>query len=99
VALRIELWECGVLTGGIEEWWDDVERALDSAANQYPILDSVSPYGELVVAHDRLADLATESRRLAARNPGHVRALLLKIAELCDRASVSTDAQLRFDGD
>jgi hypothetical protein len=99
VALRIELWQHGVLTGGVEECWDAVESALDVGMGEYPILDSVSPYGELVVAHGRLADLADESRRLAATTTGQVHALLLKIANLCEQASAATDAELRFNGD
>lgn len=99
MALRIELWEHGMLTGGVEEWWDEIESALDAAKNDYPILGSVSPYGELVVVYNRLTDLADESRRLAEATTGRVRALLLKIADLCDRASMATDAELRFNGD
>jgi hypothetical protein len=99
MALRIELWEHGTLTGGVEEWWDDVELALDDAERDHPILDSVSPYGELVVAHDRLPDLADECRRLADTIGGRAGALLLRIADLCDRAAASNDAELRFDGD
>jgi hypothetical protein len=99
MALRIELWEDGALTGGIEEWWDDVEIALDGAESDYPILETVSPYGELVVAYDRLADLAAESRRLAGATKGRVHALMLSIADLCDRAFAATDAELRFSGD
>lgn len=99
MALRIELWEDGALTGGVEEWWDDVEIVLDTDGSDYPILESVSPYGELVVAYDRLADLADESRRLAGATTGRVHTLMLRIADLCDQASAATDAELRFNGD
>ncbi len=88
-----------MLTDGVEEWWDDVEIALDAAKHDYPILDSVSPYGELVVAYDRLSDLADECRLLAEAATGQGRELLLKIAGLCDRATLATDSELRFNGD
>lgn len=98
MALRIELWERGALIDGVEEWWDGVEAALETSADHYPILDSVSPYGELTVAWDRLRDLAGEASRLAETTTGRARALLLKIAELCARAT-ATDFELRFNGD
>jgi hypothetical protein len=99
MALRIELWERGTVIDGVEEWWDGVERAIAGAEDDYPILDSISPYGELIVAHDRLRDLAAEASRLAATTSGRVSQLLLRIAALCERATATTDAELRFDGD
>jgi hypothetical protein len=98
MALRIELWERDALIDGVEEWWDGVEAALEASEDEYPILDSVSPYGELTVPCDRLRDLAGESSRLAESTTGRVRALLLKIADLCARAT-ATDFELRFNGD
>lgn len=99
MALRIELWERGTVVDGVEEWWDGVEGALATAEDDYPILDSISPYGELIVAHDRLLDLAAESSRLAETTSGRVGDLLQRIAALCERATGATDAELRFDGD
>jgi len=98
MALRVELWKGGVLVDGVEEWWDDVESALSAADGDYPVLTSVSPYGELVIAPDRLRDLASESRRLAA-DAGRAGTLLQKIADLCQRALAAPDAELRFNGD
>jgi hypothetical protein len=99
VALRIELWEHGTLVDGVEEWWDDVEGALDIAQEDYPILDSISPYGELVLASGRLQDLADECLRLAQTANGRLEALLLRIASLGARATMTSDAELRFKGD
>lgn len=96
MALRIELWESGRLVDGVEQWWDDVERDLDSADGDYPILTSVSPYGELRLATSRLPDLADECFRLA-EGGGRSRALLLMIADLCRKAT--PEGELRFDGD
>ncbi len=98
MALRIELWERDAFVDGVEEWWDGVEAALEASQDEYPILDSVSPYGELRIPGDRLRDLAAESSRLAETTTGRVRALLLKIADLCSRATV-IDFELRFNGD
>jgi len=98
MALRIELWERGAPVDGVEEWWDGVEAALEASEDEFPILDSVNPYGELTIPCDRLADLAGESRRLAETTTGRVRALLVKIADLCARAT-ATDFELRFNGD
>lgn len=100
MALRIELWENGSLVDGVEEWWDDVEIAVAAAGNDCPILESISPYGELSLAPALLGDLADECRRLAgqAAQP-RVGELLLKIAGLCERAAESDAAELRFNGD
>lgn len=99
MALRIELWEQGSLVDGVEAWWDDVEGALDIAPGDYPILDSISPYGDFVVAFASLQDLAGECLRLAQAATGTLEGLLSKIADLCARASMTTDAELRFNGD
>jgi hypothetical protein len=99
MALRIELRKSGAPIDGVEEWWDGVEAALDAAEEQYPILDSISPYGEVTIPRKYLTDLAEECRRLRLRSPERIRALLLKIAELSERAVDDPDAELRFDGD
>ncbi len=97
--LRVELWEDGALVDGAEEWWDGVERAVLAEACHYPLLTSINPYGDLTVPPDRLQDLAGECRRLAQSSSGRLRILMLKIADLCDRASAGDNAELRFNGD
>lgn len=98
--MRIELWQNGSLVDGIEEWWDGVEAALTAAQEDYPILDSISPYGDLTLAFDRLKDLGSESRRLAeSADKAKLRSMLLKISELCERARTTPGSELRFNGD
>jgi|SRR6185437_16036827 hypothetical protein len=97
--VRVELWESSVLVDGVEEWWDGIERALLPAEGEYPILESISPYGDVRIPADRLSDLADECRRLSKASTGKVRSLLCKIADLCDRARETGDAELRFNGD
>ncbi len=99
VTLRIELREHGTLVDGIEDWWDDVEGALVTAQADFPILDSIGPYGDLVIASDRLQDLAGECLRLAETANGRSQVLLRKIADLCVKAIMTSDAELRFNGD
>lgn len=99
MAVRVELWEGGTLIDGVEEWWDGIEQALLAAADEYPIIESISPYGDVRIPADRVADLAAECRQLGQASTGKLRSLLLKIAELCDRAAAMDDAQLRFNGD
>jgi hypothetical protein len=98
MALRIELWQNGALVDGVEEWWDDVESALEGADGEYPILDSISPYGDRTIPPDRLQDLAIECSTLAQTGSERLRSLLRKLADLCGRASES-QAELRFSGD
>jgi hypothetical protein len=100
MALRVELWDSDRLVDGVEEWWDDVERALAEANDDYPVLRAVSPYGELRLARALLGELEEECHRLAtgaATQRG--RALLLKIGALCAQAASNDAAELRFNGD
>lgn len=99
MAVRVELREGGVPVAGVEQWWDDVEAALGREEEHFALLDSISPYGLVSIPHERLMDLAEECRRLGPRVGGSVESLLLKIAELCDRAASRSDSELRFDGD
>ncbi len=100
MALRIELWVAGRLTGGVEEWWDGVEAALAGTTDDYPLLASVSPYGEWIVPLDRVSDLGAEARRLAnATTSGRTAELLSRLADLCTQVEGQTDAELRFSGD
>jgi hypothetical protein len=99
MAVRIELRKSGAPIDGVEEWWDGVEAALGTAKESYPILDSISPYGEVSIPRDRLADLADECRRLRLRSTERVGALLLKIAELSERVIDDPHTELWFDGD
>jgi hypothetical protein len=99
VAVRVELREGGVLVAGVEHWWDDVEAALGREEEHFALLESINPYGQVIVPRERLMDLADECRRLGPRVGGSVETLLLKIAELCDRAASGADSELRFDGD
>jgi hypothetical protein len=99
MALRIELWENGTLVDGIEDWWDDVEAALSTTSDSYPILHSISPYGEQTIPPNRVRDLATEAHDLAGKTTGHTSKLLRKLARLSERAAEAPSAELRFDGD
>ena len=98
--LRIELYEAGSLVDGVEEWWDDVANAVATAASDYPLLTSISPYGDLDLSPGMLEALAEECRRLASETTiKRLADLLLKTADLCERAATSEAAVLRFDGD
>src|SRR5207248_7721872 len=100
MAMRIEVYEDGSLVDGVEEWWDDVETALASADRDYPILASISPYGDLTLAPSLSAQLAEECHGLAkATTNTKVSELLVKIAALAARAAASGLASLRFNGD
>jgi hypothetical protein len=101
MAVRVELRQRGVVVDGIEHWWDDLEAALDRDEATFPLLESISisPYGQIRIPHERLLELANECRLLAPRVGGTVHTLLVKVAELCDRAAVGTDTELSFDGD
>ncbi len=99
MSLRVELWLDGVLADGLEEWWDRVEAAIDSAPGNFPLLASISPYGQARIPHGRLADLADECRRLQPSAIGSAGALLLRIADLSDQGFATSDAELRFEGD
>ncbi len=99
MAVRIELWDDGVLVDGLEQWWDDVEAALDSTEEDLPILASISPYGEVTIPHDCLLDLADECRRLQPTSQERIQTVLSKIAQLSERAVTASDAELRFEGD
>ncbi len=99
MAVRVELREGGVLVAGVEQWWDDLEEALGREEEHFALLESISPYGQVNIPRERLSDLADECRRLGPRVGDSVKSLLLKIAELCDRAAAGADSELRFDGD
>lgn len=99
MAIRIELRVRGTVIDGAEEWWDDVENALEASEHTLPILESISPYGELTVPHDRLLDLANECRLLQPMGTPRIQSLLQKVWELCEMAFVTPDAELRFEGD
>lgn len=99
MAVCVELWEGGVLVAGVEHWWDDTEAALGQQEERFAPLESISPYGQVSIPHQRLLDLADECRRLGPRVGDSVKSFLFKIAELCDRAAAGADSELRFDGD
>lgn len=99
MAVRIELSIRGTVVDGAEEWWDDVESALEASEHVLPILESISPYGEVTVPRDRLRDLAYECRLLQPMSTPRIQSLLQKIWELCEMAFETPDAELRFDGD
>lgn len=99
MAIRIELRKSGAPIDGVEEWWDGVEAALGAAKEPYPILDSISPYGEVTIPRDRLADLVDECRRLQLRSTERTGALLLRVAEFIERVIDDPDTELWFDGD
>jgi hypothetical protein len=99
VALRVELREAGVAVDGVEVWWDDIETTLSGNAATYPILETISPYGDARIPHERLHELAAECRLLANVRPKDASTALLKIADLSERAARRSDYELRFDGD
>ena len=99
MAVRIELWDSGVLVDGVEQWWDDVEAALDATEDDLPILASISPYGQVTIPHNRLSDLADECRRLQPTSPERIQTVLSKIAQLSERAATAANAELRLEGD
>jgi hypothetical protein len=97
--LSIELWASEELVDGIELRWDPIEALLAGQENRYPILDSVSPYGELHLAGPAIRQLASECRSLASQTSGSVRAALNAIGTLCEQGDKSGAAELRFEGD
>jgi hypothetical protein len=99
MSVRVELWLDGVIVDGVEEWWDSVEATLENDPDDYALLESISPYGQVRIPHERLVDLAEECRRLLGSAQGPARFLLLRIADLCERGSAAPDAELRFEGD
>ena len=98
MALRIELWRNGVLQGGVENWWDGVERALGLSDEDFPLLARISPYGDTTMSSADLSALAKEARGLALYADASTRELLLKLSELCEEA-LGLKAELRFNGD
>jgi hypothetical protein len=99
VALRVELRAAGLAVDGVEVWWDDVEVALSVNAGSYPILDTISPYGDARIPDERLVELAGECRRLANDCQTDARTALLEIADLAERTARLPDYEMRFDGD
>jgi len=99
--LLIELWIDDRLVGGVNEWWDDVEGSLaePGAANEFPLLSRVDPYGDAVIGRDDLPALAVEARRLSPRARERARPLLGKLASLCDEGVRAERSELRFLGD
>lgn len=100
MAISIELWTSERLVGGAEHWWDDVESALSTAHEDFPLLSRVDPYGDATFTRSELAPLADESRRLASTTtaPG-VAAVAREIADLCTAGLEAAVAELRFVGD
>ena len=98
MSVRVELWLDGVLVDGVEEWWDRLEAAINSAPGDFALLESISPYGQARIPQERLVDLADECRRLGVIAAAPARSLLLLIADLCERGSATNDAELRFEG-
>ncbi len=100
MALSIELWTGGQLTGGVEQWWDDVEAALPEDADaRFPLLKRVDPYGDVVIKGPELDALGRELRLLSATAPAGVQPFLLRLIGLCSAGSSRRDAELRFVGD
>jgi hypothetical protein len=98
--IRIELYDSGSLVEGVEEWWDDIELALESSARDYPLLESISPYGDVTMTPTSLERLVDECQRLADEASGApLKRLLLEISELGQKAIASEDGALRFNGD
>jgi len=100
MAIRIELWTDGHLADGTEAWWDGMEAALtNDTSAEYPLLDRVDPYNDVVFVHGELDGLASELRTIMVHAHEGVQALVLKLIELCLAGTTARDAQLKFFGD
>jgi hypothetical protein len=99
MAIRIELWLDDAVADGTEQWWDEVDEAIDGAAVKYPLLDAIDAYGETRLQSPWLADLAKECRELQEVAPESLRPFLMRLAAFCDRGSANRTGQLRFVGD
>lgn len=99
MALVIELRSHGNVLGGMEEWWDPVDLALGDQRWRFPVLSTVDPYADAVIAGQQLEQLAAEARSLAETAHESAARLLLRLADLCDRASQLDGGDLRFEGD
>ncbi|MER7249761.1 hypothetical protein [Kribbella sp. NPDC000426] len=102
MAIRIELWIDGQLVDGAEEWWDFLEASLPDDGEGtagFPLLGRVDPFGEVLVTGKELGALSAEVRQLLPQALEQARPLLEKLADLCDKGSLGTAAELRFIGD
>lgn len=99
MAVSIELWVDGRLTDGAEQWWDDVEIAVDASRLDLPLLDSINPYGELRLHPPMIRDLAREIEALLPSAPEAIKPFLRKLAGLCEQGSKHNGSELRFVGD
>jgi hypothetical protein len=99
--MRIELWIDGLLVGGAEQWWDDIEASLAGAEaeSDFPMLSRVDPYGDVSFEGEVLSGLAAEVRRFSPQAPERVQPFLDKLAALCDQGGQGSQAELRFLGD
>lgn len=99
MAVSVELWAQGRLVDGFEQWWDDVEAALQVSGLELPVLRNVDPYDEVQLPRTQLGDLIDECRQLSLTSPPNVSKILLKIAQLSDEALRHPDSALWFNGD
>lgn len=96
--MRVEARLDDAVADGVEAWWDDVETAAHQALARFPLLKSISPYGDVAVPVDRLNELADECEELARDARTEASAILLKIADLARRTVDGEFAELRFNG-
>lgn len=97
--MRVEARRDGVVVDGAEAWWDEVESTAHRGPERFPLVTTISPYGDVAVAADRLDQLRRECLDLAREARPDTAAFLVKIAELARRTATGEFAELRFNGD
>ena len=102
MALRIELWTDAGLTGGLEQWWDDVDTWMDADDDRrarYPVTGSIDPYGFATIRVGDFPSLLVELNDIEAEASSAVAAIARELAFLCIRGLDAESAELRLVGD
>lgn len=97
--MTVEARRDGVVVDGAEAWWDEVESAAHRRPEHYPLLTTISPYGDVIVPANRLDELRRECLELARETRPDTGAFLARIADLARRTAAGEFAELRFNGD
>jgi hypothetical protein len=97
--MRVEARRDGAVVDGVEAWWDNVEIAAHRSPDRYPLVTTISPYGDVIVPANQLDELARECEELAREAESGTIGFLVKIADLARRTAVGEFADLRFNGD